>query len=107
MQAAGSNPNGAAAGFMGMNMGMNAAGGFVGQASQANLQQMQQNAQAAGAGMQQAPQRSAWTCSCGAVNNGNFCSQCGRPAPSAGTWTCSCGAVNNGNFCSQCGKPRA
>lgn len=99
MQAAGSNPNGAAAGFMGMGMGMNAAGGFVGQASQANMQQMQQNAQMPGG--------AAWTCSCGAANTGRFCSNCGRPAPQAGAWTCSCGAVNNGNFCSQCGKPRA
>lgn len=99
MQAAGSNPNGAAAGFMGMGMGMNAAGGFVGQVSQANMQQMQQNAQMPGG--------AAWTCSCGAANTGRFCSNCGRPAPQAGAWTCSCGAVNNGNFCSQCGKPRA
>lgn len=97
MQAAGSNPNGAMAGFMGMGMGMQAAGGFMGQASQANMQQMQRN--------QQAQQAGTWTCSCGAVNSGNFCSQCGKPAP-GGTWTCSCGAVNNGNFCSQCGKPR-
>lgn len=95
MQAAGSNPNGAMAGFMGMGMGMQAAGGFMGQASQTNMSQMQANAQG-----------STWTCSCGAVNSGRFCSQCGKPAPS-GTWTCSCGAVNSGNFCSQCGKPRA
>lgn len=98
MQAAGSNPGGAMAGFMGMGMGMQAAGGFMGQASQTNMQQMQMNQRAG----QQAGQ---WTCSCGAVNTGNFCSQCGKPAP-AGQWTCSCGAVNTGNFCSQCGKPR-
>ncbi len=98
MQAAGSNPGGSVAGFMGMGMGMQAAGGFMGQASQTNMQQMQMNQRAG----QQAGQ---WICSCGAVNTGNFCSQCGKPAP-AGQWTCSCGAVNTGNFCSQCGKPR-
>ena len=46
-----------------------------------------------------------WTCSCGAVNTGKFCSQCGEPRPASG-WTCSCGAINKGNFCTECGKPR-
>lgn len=101
LQDAGSNANGAAAGFMGMGMGMNAAGGFMGQASQANMQQMQMNMQAA----QSAGANAGWTCSCGAVNNGKFCSECGKPGPNA-KWTCSCGAVNSGKFCSECGKPR-
>lgn len=94
MQAAGTNPNGAMAGFMGMGMGMQAAGGFLGQASQANAQQMQQAAQAG-----------QWRCACGAFNSGNFCSQCGKPSPNA-SWTCACGTVNHGNFCTSCGKPR-
>lgn len=108
MQMAGANPNGAMAGFMGMGMGMQAAGGFMGQASQTNMQQMQMNQQAQmNRQMQMNGQAgAAWTCSCGAVNNGKFCTQCGKPAPGA-TWTCSCGTVNSGNFCSQCGKPRA
>lgn len=101
LQDAGSNANGAAAGFMGMGMGMNAAGGFMGQASQANMQQMQMNMQAA----QSAGANAGWICSCGAVNNGKFCSECGKPGPNA-KWTCSCGAVNSGRFCSECGKPR-
>ena len=25
----------------------------------------------------------------------------------AGEWTCDCGTVNKGKFCSNCGKPRA
>ena len=109
MEAAGSNANGAMAGSMGMGMGMNAGGGFMGAASASNMQQMQmqQNAQPA---MRPAGQASgaagSWTCSCGAVNTGKFCSQCGKPAPApAGTWTCSCGTVNTGKFCSECGKP--
>ena len=45
MEAAGSNANGALAGFMGMGMGMNAGGNFMGAASSANLQQMQMQQQ--------------------------------------------------------------
>ncbi len=112
MEAAGSNANGAMAGFMGMGMGMNVGGGFMNAASSANMQQMQmqQGAQAMRQGGQpamQAPsQAGSWTCSCGAVNTGKFCSQCGKPAPAAdGSWVCSCGTVNKGKFCSECGKP--
>ena len=46
-----------------------------------------------------------WTCSCGQVNTGNFCSNCGKKRPDA-VWTCSCGQENKGNFCANCGKPR-
>ena len=108
MEAAGSNANGAMAGFMGMGMGMNAGGGFMGAASASNMQQMQMQQSAAAAGQKAAaPATGSWTCSCGAVNTGKFCSECGKPAPApAGTWTCSCGAVNTGRFCSECGKPR-
>ena len=52
-----------------------------------------------------APAESSWTCECGHVNTGKFCSECGKPAPQA-EWTCSCGTVNKGKFCSECGKPR-
>ena len=46
-----------------------------------------------------------WTCSCGTVNQGNFCGNCGSPRPQK-DWTCSCGTVNSGNFCSNCGSKR-
>ena len=39
LEAAGSNPNGSMAGFMGMNMGMQSAGGFMNNASAVNMQQ--------------------------------------------------------------------
>ena len=50
-----------------------------------------------------------WTCSCGATNEGKFCSECGaeRPATVDGPWTCECGTTNEGKFCSNCGKPRS
>ncbi len=104
MEAAGSNANGSMAGFMGMGMASNVSGGFMGAASASNMAQMQQQAPRANS-VNPAP-AAGWTCSCGTVNTGKFCSECGKPAPSA-EWTCSCGAVNTGKFCSECGKPRA
>lgn len=123
LEAAGSNANGAMAGLMGMGMAGNIGGSIVGNASSVNMAQMQMNQQAqnnmnqmnmgmgqmnqSNMGVQPQPQQAAgWTCSCGQVNSGKFCSNCGKPAPSA-DWTCSCGQVNTGNFCSNCGKPRA
>ncbi len=121
LEAAGSNANGAMAGFMGMGMAGNIGGSIVGNASSVNMAQMQMNQQAQnnmnqmnmGMGQMNQPnmggqpqQAAGWTCSCGQVNSGKFCSNCGKPAPSA-DWTCSCGQVNTGNFCSNCGKPRA
>ena len=123
LEAAGSNANGAMAGFMGMGMAGNIGESIVGNASSVNMAQMQMNQQAqnnmnqmnmgmgqmnqSNMGVQPQPQQAAgWTCSCGQVNSGKFCSNCGKPAPSA-DWTCSCGQVNTGNFCSNCGKPRA
>ncbi len=104
MEAAGSNANGAMAGFMGMGMGMNAGGNMVGAMSQTNMAQMQMQQQAAQA--QAAPvQAAGWTCACGTANSGKFCSECGKPAPS-NEWTCGCGTVNSGKFCSECGKAR-
>lgn len=188
---AGSNSNGAMAGFMGMGLGMQAGGSFMGAASAANMQQMQmgrgamgsqgmpgqpgygavggqgmpgqsgygagggqgmpgqmghgagggqgmpgqpgygagggqgmpgqmgygaaggqgvpgqtgQGAMAGQPGPGAAGQPATWTCSCGNVNTGKFCSECGSPRPAA-TWTCSCGTVNKGKFCSECGQPR-
>ena len=116
MQAAAANEGGMGAmgAFVGMNMAQGAAGGNM-----QSLYQMGQNQQAMNGGMQmpnggtqptqqpQQPQGGAgsWTCSCGTVNQGNFCGNCGNKRPSA-DWTCSCGTVNQGNFCSNCGSKR-
>lgn len=104
MEAAGSNSAGAAAAFMGMGVGMNAAGGFMGSASATNMAQMQmQQAQAAA---QPAAPAGSWTCECGSVNTGKFCGECGKPAQKK-EWFCTeCGAKNTGKFCSECGKAR-
>ena len=124
LKAAGSNANGAMAGFMGMGMGMQATGGMMGAASATNMQQMQMQHEAQmqaqqqaaaqqtqmqqGVAQQQTVQGAAgWTCECGAVNTGKFCSECGKEKPvESGAWTCECGTVNSGKFCSECGKPK-
>ena len=105
MQSAASNENtGPAMAFAAMNMAANVGGAnaqnlfTMGQQQAAQAQPMQPSAPAP------VPQAE-WTCSCGTVNTGKFCSECGSPRP-AGPWTCSCGTVNTGKFCSECGKPR-
>ena len=107
MEAAGSNPAGAGMAFMGMGMGMNAAGGFMGQASQTNAQQMQQQGQHAQ--QAQAPaQAGAWFCpECGTKNSGKFCANCGTQKPVAQGNACpNCGTKIEGSpkFCPNCGN---
>lgn len=101
MVAAANNSAGAMAGFMGMNMSSGMASNIF--AQDAASKPAQQAPAAA------APAVNGWTCSCGAVNTGKFCSECGSAKPVSDSWTCSCGAVNTGNFCSECGskKPAA
>ncbi|MDD2955018.1 MAG: SPFH domain-containing protein [Oscillospiraceae bacterium] len=112
MEAAGSNQQGAAAAFMGMGVGMQAGGGFMGAASASNQQQMaaQQQAAAQQRPAAPAPGADSWTCACGSVAEGKFCAQCGAPRPAApaaeGEWLCSCGNRSSGKFCSHCGKKR-
>ncbi|MDO4615428.1 MAG: SPFH domain-containing protein [Lachnospiraceae bacterium] len=106
MQAAASNTSaGPAMAFMGMNMAGNA-GGINAQ----SLYQMgQQNAQSQPAVQPRSAASAAnsWTCSCGAVNTGKFCIECGTPKPAEQDgWTCSCGAVNKGKFCMECGAKK-
>ena len=129
---AGSNDSGAMAGFMGMGMGMQMGGGFMGAASNTNMQQMQMN-QAPGqmpgntgmtgmggqpmgnqpmgnqpSGVQ--PAGSQW-----AVPNqmaGMQPGSAGMAGQMTGTqpgsaWTCpGCGTSNTGKFCGECGHPR-
>ena len=110
IKSAGSNPNGAATAFMGLGMGMAGAGNFMSAASATNAQQMAAQAAAKAAQAPAAPAAApagSWTCACGKVNTGKFCSDCGaaKPAP-AGTWVCACGQENTGKFCSNCGAKR-
>ena len=106
MKAAASNTSaGPMMAFAGMNMAAGAGGMNASQLYQmAGAQQAAAPAQAAPASAP-APAAGSWTCECGQVNTGKFCSNCGKPAP-ASDWTCECGTVNSGKFCSNCGKPR-
>ena len=117
LNAAGSNPNGSLAGFMGMGIGMQSGGSFMGAASAANTRQIEmmnqgrngmygQGARPNAGGGQNGPAGQTWTCVCGSVNTGKFCPECGSPRPAPAAWTCACGAVNTGKFCSECGRPR-
>jgi len=114
MQDAANNQGGAMMGFMGMNMAQQ-----TGNANTAAMFQMAQQQQA----MQQAAQQAApapaapaaegWTCpSCGAVNQGKFCQECGAKKPAgAPLYKCDkCGWVpadpmNPPKFCPECGDP--
>lgn len=104
MKTAAGNTNGAAMGFMGMNMaaqagGFNAANLFAMGANQAQAQPQAQTA-------------AGWTCSCGSVNQGKFCTNCGAKKPAgAPIYKCDkCGftpadPTNPPKFCPQCGDP--
>ena len=124
---AGSNPGGAAIGFMGMNMAQNMGAGVMGSYMQqpqygqpqqggypqqppqgGYAQQPQQPAQQAPQQpAQQAPQQGGWQCECGATNSGKFCSNCGKPKPEApkGRFCTNCGAqlAEGAKFCPECG----
>ena len=125
MKAAGSNSNGAMAGFMGMGVGMNAGSGILGgyqqnphynnqQPQQMPQQQMNNNGPQSQQPQQPQPAQTAqaqpaggWTCACGAVNTGKFCSECGTKKPEAPKkrFCTNCGAELNENakFCPECG----
>ena len=106
MRAAAKNENGAMMGFMGMGMAQNAGG----MNANALFQMGQQTASdvPAPAPVSPAAPASGWTCSCGVLNTGKFCVECGTPKPADG-WQCACGSLNKGKFCPECGakKPAA
>ncbi len=112
---AGSNANGAMAGFMGMGIGMNAGGNILGgyqQNPHYNNQQPNGGAQAPAPQQAQpvpttAPSADSWTCECGSVNTGKFCPECGHPKPEAPKkrFCTNCGYELNAGakFCPECG----
>lgn len=47
-----------------------------------------------------------WTCTCGSVNSGKFCPECGTAKP-AGCPNCGATAAEGAKFCSECGTSLA
>ncbi len=109
LEAAGSNANGAMAGFMGMGLGMNTAGNMMGTASQVNFaqMQMQQNQAGMAPNMQQnqAVMGNAANMQAGQPEENIIGNGIQAGAAAAGEWLCECGNHNSGKFCSNCGKP--
>lgn len=94
--------------FAGLNMAQNAGGANASNLFQMGQQQNQQQQMTAGqsAGVN-TPVGPSWTCECGTVNTGKFCTNCGKPQPSENGWSCSkCGTINKGKFCMNCGTPK-
>ena len=103
MRAAAANENGAMTGFMGMGMAMNAGG-----VNAQNLYSMGQQSAAPAAAP--AADGNGWRCSCGAVNKGKFCPDCGAKKPEgAPVYRCDkCGWEPEDpnrppKFCPECG----
>ena len=108
METAAGNPAGAMTGFMSMGMAGGAmGGGFTAAQEFYKMGQQQPQPAQSPATDTQSPTADTWSCACGAVNSGKFCTECGsgRPAP-ANTWSCACGAVNSGKFCPECGAKK-
>ena len=96
LNTAAGNTAGAVTGFAGYGMVGGVAGGGL---NVANLMQQgaQQQYQAAQQQVNQAPAQDTWKCSCGSVNTGKFCPNCGQPKPEAAGL----------KFCPECGQPFA
>lgn len=105
IEAAGSNEGGATQTFMGMGMGMQTSGGFMGAASQSNQKQMEdeKNRKADN----KPSDKKEWFCTeCGVKNTGNFCSECGTKRESKASCS-TCGYTPDGpapKFCPECGN---
>ncbi len=105
IEAAGSNEGGATQTFMGMGMGMQTSGGFMGSASQSNQKQMEDERNRKTDN--KSSDKKEWFCTeCGAKNTGNFCSECGTKRESKASCS-NCGYTPEGpspKFCPECGN---
>lgn len=105
LEAAGSNEGGAGAlgAFMGIGLGMNAGGNFMGAASASNQAQMTAQQKPS----QEAAADCGWTCECGQNNpDSRFCGGCGKPRPVSDSFCINCGQPIPGGarFCPNCGQ---
>lgn len=106
LEAAGSNEGGATGAFLGMGMGMQSGGGFMGAASSSNQKQMEQN-ESIKKEEKKEDNSNSWFCTeCGTKNTGNFCAECGTKRSTA-TQCNKCGFKPKGEapkFCPECGN---
>ncbi len=98
MESAGANEGGAMMGFAGVNMAMNN--------TQSGVMKMHQMANEQKNTQDHMGSSNSWKCSCGNLNEGKFCANCGSQKPVSESWTCTCGSVNVGNFCANCGSKK-
>ena len=97
LNTAAGNTAGAVTGFAGYGMVGGVAGGGLNVANLMQQGAQQQQYQAAQQQVNQAPAQDTWKCSCGSVNTGKFCPNCGQPKPEAAGL----------KFCPECGQPFA
>ncbi|NLY45009.1 MAG: virion core protein [Tissierella sp.] len=105
LEAAGSNEGGATGAFLGMGLGMQGGGNFMGAASASNQKQMEDRRN-----VEEKPSSTKgnnWFCpDCGNKNHGNFCVECGTKKPTSKNCS-NCGYEPKGstpNFCPECGN---
>ena len=115
MRTAAANENGAMAGFMGLGMAAGTGGIHaeelyaMGRQKEQTIKQSGKNGTVPAEESEPVGADSIWKCSCGAMNKGKFCQECGAKRPDSVDktgWKCSCGAVNKGKFCTECGAKK-
>jgi membrane protease subunit (stomatin/prohibitin family) len=99
LKEAGANANGAAAGYLGIGLGLHTSGHMATVAAPQHApQEIRENNEVNN-------KETTWICTCGTKNNNNFCQECGKASPNR-EWICQCGNKNKGKFCGECGTKR-
>ena len=108
VEGAANNENGAMNGFMGVGMMNMASNGMVSGAANGPWQNTQNSTADLSQEKRPEPEKTdadEWTCECGAINKGKFCSDCGKAKTDKKKFP-KCGTMNEATdkFCSECGE---
>ena len=107
MRDAANNSAGAMTGFMGFGMAQNSGSNMNTQNLYQMAEQQKQNQTSNAEGNTIGTDKASWSCKCGNVSIGNFCTECGAKKPIEDVWTCpSCKKDNKGKFCEECGTKK-